>query len=619
MKSSVFIQISLGFTLTIVITVVAYIIVIHKTPNESESEAAEQSFVRSFSDPVWGYRCVDNRCVKTAIETGQEEVWGLQVCRLNCSEPFGTVWPKPTGSVSVGNGLVAIDGRSVEFRSSGTLKGYWDLSAERFRVQLGNKLAGEEANSGGYRMVVELDVKDDSLVLNHDTVESYRLSVGQPVHDQVIVTIEAENYFGARHGLETLAQLIVFDDLSGDLLVMVGAEIQDAPAYPHRGLSLDTVRHYVEVESIKRTIDALAMVKMNVFHWHITDSQSWPLVIKSHPILHTFGAYSRKQIYTAEDVEDIVQYALVRGVRIIPELDAPGHIGEGWEKTGLVSCFNYQPWVQYCEEPPCGQFDPTKEQVYEALEDVYREMNAMFAHSDLFHMGGDEVKISCWNTSTDIQQWMLNQGWGLEEADFLKLWNHFQTNALERLDKSLQDNRPIILWTSRLTDEPYVDQYLDSDRYIIQAWTTADDPIIPKLLQKRFRLIISNYDVLYLDCGFPGWVQGGLNWCAPYSGWQDIYDNDFFAVDPQLSANILGSEAALWTEQADRHTLDSRLWPRLSALAERLWTNPVERWQSAESRMMIHRERLVENGVGADSLQPTWCLQNEGVCPIDRS
>ncbi|XP_053683247.1 chitooligosaccharidolytic beta-N-acetylglucosaminidase [Sabethes cyaneus] len=577
------------------------------------------------SAPVWGYRCVDSRCEKVALDandTAREKAVSLSVCRLYCNEVFGTLWPRPTGEYRRGNNLIHINVYDIQWqwaKAYEALSRNWDSSIERFRGQLMRMVqSGHTLKNGGKRVIVKVAVGADSLVLNYETDESYKLSISAADSGDVAVQIDAANYFGARHGLETLAQLIVFDDIRDELQIVADVEIKDSPAYTHRGVALDTSRNYVDVASIKRTIDTLAMVKMNVFHWHVTDSQSFPLVINSQPILHKYGAYSRKEIYTAEDVADIVQYALVRGIRVIPELDAPAHVGEGWEKTNLTSCFNYQPWVKYCVEPPCGQLDPTKDQVYDVLEDIYREMNAMFSRSDLFHMGGDEVSIGCWNTSVEIQQWMQAKGWGLNEADFLKLWNYFQTNALERLDKSLGDNRPIVMWTSRLTEEPYVDQYLDKNRYIIQIWTTGNDPKLAKLLEKGYRVIISNYDALYLDCGFAGWVQDGNNWCSPYIGWQKVYNNDLKTMGGAYASQVLGAEGALWTEQADQLTLDARLWPRLSALAERLWTDPRGGWHLADSRMLVHRERLVANGIAAESLQPKWCLQNEGNCPIDQ-
>lgn len=169
----------------------------------------------------------------------------------------------------------------------------------------------------------------------------------------------------------------------------------------------------------------------------------------------------------------IYNYALVRGVMVLPEFDAPAHVGEGWQKKGLVSCFNSQPWENYCVEPPCGQLDPTQDKLYDVLEDIYTEMFSLFRNPSVFHMGGDEVSHSCWNSSVSIQNWMKQKGWGLNESDFMKLWGHFQDNALERLDKVSNTKVPIIMWTSRLTDVPYV-SYLDKERYYIQVILTLN-------------------------------------------------------------------------------------------------------------------------------------------------
>lgn len=154
---------------------------------------------------------------------------------------------------------------------------------------------------------------------------------------------------------------------------------------------------------------------------------------------------------------------------VLPEFDAPAHVGEGWQQKNVTACYNAQPWSKFCVEPPCGQLDPSKEALYPILEDIYREYYGLFRDPDVFHMGGDEVSHACWNTSSDIQNFMKVRGWNLQESDFMKLWNHFQSNALERLDKVAKRKVPVIMWTSHLTQVPYVDQYLDKSRYIIQV------------------------------------------------------------------------------------------------------------------------------------------------------
>jgi hexosaminidase len=276
-------------------------------------------------------------------------------------------------------------------------------------------------------------------------------------------------------------------------------------------------------------------------------------------------------------------------------------------------CFKSRPF-QYR-----GQLNPSINELYDVLEDIYRDFIDMFGTLEFFHMGGDEVNLNCWNTSTELRNWMYRQGWDIQEQDYMKLWGYFQEKALERFDKvnPVKSKTPIIMWTSSLTEDPYLTQILDKDRYIIQIWTSGDDPRVLNLLQKNYSLIMSNYDALYLDCGFSSVFANALNWCAPYKGWQKLYENRLDSIAGNYTNQIYGAEAALWSEQIDEKPMESRVWPRLSALAERLWSDPETGWQEAESRMLMHHKRLLEMGIKADRLQPEWCLQNEGDCPIN--
>lgn len=163
-------------------------------------------------------------------------------------------------------------------------------------------------------------------------------------------------------------QIIIYDEITDQIQIPFSLSVSDGPTYPYRGLLLDSGRNYIEIDAIKRTIDAMAASKLNTFHWHITDSQSFPLVSQSNPQLSKLGAYSRSQVYQPSDIAELVTFAKVRGVRVLPEFDAPAHVGEGWQDSGFVVCFNAQPWQQYCVEPPCGQFDPTKPALYDTLE-----------------------------------------------------------------------------------------------------------------------------------------------------------------------------------------------------------------------------------------------------------
>ena len=211
------------------------------------------------------------------------------------------------------------------------------------------------------------------------------------------------------------------------------------------------------------------------------------------------------------------------------------------------------------------------------------------------------------------------------------MWDFYQQESFHRVVKAsleLQlDDPKITLWSSHLTLPQYI-SYLDPALYNIQFWvdsTDFEDPTIKTVAEAGFKMIFSNSDATYLDCGFHSWVSDGLNWCSPYKGWQTVYENDPYriiekhGVSNQMEAkkNVLGGEVAIWTEQTDDMSLMAKVEPRAAAYAERLWRGPsAGKWREAESRMVRHRERLRERGIGADGLVHRWCNQNQGKCVL---
>ena len=193
--------------------------------------------------------------------------------------------------------------------------------------------------------------------------------------------------------------------------------------------------------------------KLNVFHWHLTDTQSFPFVSNREPRMAMYGAYSSSKVYRPEDIRDIVHYATVRGVKVVPEFDAPAHVGSGWEwgptygLGHLVLCLNKQPWGDYCDEPPCGQLNPVNDNIYPILNNIYKDMSELF-RSDIFHMGGDEVHMECWNETQEIRDWLKSKGRGNSEEDFIYLWSYFQNRSLSQLNEAYANQQPVILWTS---------------------------------------------------------------------------------------------------------------------------------------------------------------------------
>jgi len=495
-------------------------------------------------------------------------------------------------------------------------------------------------------MTVHLEIRDKRtayLSLN-TSVEEYTLNLRLDSNG-ISVVISGETFFGIRNGLETLSQLIDYDEERDSLQVVAQAVIADKPAYPYRGLIIDTSRNFMTVKALERTLCGMAASKLNTLHWHITDSNSFPMYLNSLPKMSYYGAHEHRQIYYPEDIQHIVRFGRVRGIRVLPELDAPAHVGNGWEwgqedNLGkLAVCVAQEPWQKYCVQPPCGQLNIANPNIYVVLKKIYREMIKNFGHLDIFHYGGDEVNVNCWNSSTEVHDWMKAKGYARTNQDYYKEWSVFQDKAFTEFTAA-NEGKPVpgILWTSHLTEKDHTDRYLDRNKYIIQIWSKQDDPLIEELLRKQYRVIFTNWDSNYLDCGFGHWIKDGVNWCSPFKEWQKFYN-----AGPRRIANaamskaktrpedvttsrqsqvyqreqLLGGEAAMWSEQVDDNNLDSRVWPRTAALAERLWTDPDSDWRAAEIRFINHRQRLAKRGVRADRVQPQWCHQNQGLCYLN--
>ncbi|KAG0721719.1 Chitooligosaccharidolytic beta-N-acetylglucosaminidase [Chionoecetes opilio] len=582
----------------------------------------------------WGWQCEFGRCVKKEI-AHQEGLSTLNTCKLTCGSS-GALWPIPS-QVKIEDQLSLFLPNNIDFQFNcpnevvNLMNEAGDIFKDNILRYHPEYSDGHvpwtgpwDASTESHILYVNGLVTGDAVSLNLNTDESYQLNVTTS-DDFTTATIVAASFFGARHALETLSQLIEYHETS-DALMVVAAQIEDSPVFPYRGILLDTSRNFVSVATLERTLDAMGASKLNTLHWHITDTHSFPLVLESLPNMAAYGAYSSRQVYTFKQVVDLKEYARVRGVRLLPELDAPAHVGNGWQwghEAGLgdlAVCVNQEPWQEYCVEPPCGQLNLANPSMYHVLGQLYVELVKLFSPLDMFHFGGDEVNMHCWNASKEISDWMIENDFGVDEEAYFKQWAVFQQRARELfLEATGEEEIQGVLFTSGLTAAENLENYVNSSQYIIQIWTAKDDPVIKDVLTRGYKVIFSNYDAWYLDCGMGAWVGEGNNWCSPYKGWQTVYDNSPYDIAYSLTGSqhtdlILGGEATLWTEQADDATIDSKLWPRSAALAERLWSNPASGWYAAETPFVNHRQRLVKRGIQAERLQPEWCHQNEGLC-----
>lgn len=367
--------------------------------------------------------------------------------------------------------------------------------------------------------------------------EAYTLTV---MPDKI--TLAAENDLGVLRGLATLQQLVSID---ADGYYIPALVINDKPRFPWRGLLLDVSRHFFSVDVVKKQLDLLALVKMNVLHLHLSDDQGFRIECQSYPKLHEMG--SDGQFYTQEEMRGLIRYADERGIRIIPEFDLPGHstswyIGYPEFSSGSTATWGgpYKIDRRFGRNSPV--MNPTKEEVYQFLEAFFKEMGELFP-DEYLHIGGDENNGKQWAVNPDIQAFMKANNYPTKEA----LQNYFNTRLLEILTKN---KKKMMGW-----DEIFVEGVPKT--IMIQSWQGRE--AMYKAARKGYTTILSHG--FYLDL-HQSTEQHYLVEPVP----------DSVKISAQEAKNILGGEACMWSEWVNAENLDSRLWTRCAAIAERLWS-----------------------------------------------
>jgi hexosaminidase len=368
------------------------------------------------------------------------------------------------------------------------------------------------------------------LLPNED--ESYSLSVG-PAR----VSLTAATDIGVLRGLETLLQLLCADE-AGYYFPCV--DITDKPRFTWRGLLIDVGRHFQPVDVIKRNLDAMAAVKMNVFHWHLTEDQGFRVESKVFPKLHQLG--SDGMFYTQAQIRDVIDYAADRGIRVMPEFDIPGH-STSW--FAAYPEFSSAPG-SYAIERKFGvfgpAFNPADERIYPFFDAFLKEMSALFPDPYL-HIGGDEVEGHQWDANPAIQAFKKKNGL----ADNGALQAYFNKRLLKILTKH---GKKMVGW-----DEIF-QPGLPTD-IVIHSW--RGQKALVEAAQKGYQGILSNgYYIDLCQTAEAHYLNDPLPQDSP--------------LDDRQKGLVLGGEATMWSELVTPETIDSRIWPRTAAIAERLWS-----------------------------------------------
>ncbi len=472
------------------------------------------------------------------------------------------------------------------------------------------------------KLLVLLTDASETLSLTTDEAYSIRLYTSS-------IHLIAQNVYGALRGLETLSQYVTFDyERTRYVLPNFPLLIEDSPAFPHRGLSFDTARHFFPLPFIFHLLDAMSFSKLNVLHWHMVDGQSFPLISPSHPSLSK-GAFSSSERYTLRHIRSVVRYAKDRGIRVIVELDTPSHC-TSWG-IGMPSLLPANFTIACPEQADCVSkadakcnvpLDPSNKDVISIIEDIWRDLlfgtnertekenisredednkeeedneeeegregegEVMGVVEDEFiHMGGDEPHVECWQMSSDIRHFMAKHKLSTMEellSDFLLRINRIA----ERLRKTA------IVWEEAYSHNPSA----FSPSTVVNLWRIPSTPtLLSDLTRSGTRVIVNT--MMYLD-----WQD---------LAWRDIFHLNWLKSSTPLTKEqmsfILGGEVSVWSERIDPSTMDMQVWPRAAVAADLFWRNGANAQNVTENDAQIMLEELrcvlLRRGIAASPLR----------------
>ena len=474
-------------------------------------------------------------------------------------DPRHTLMPVPA-TLAWGEGRLRLDSAFTVTIGSPAGDGRLARGVARFRDRLG-RATGLLMGRGKVGLVVQVKGPGEKIQSPAED-ESYVLEV-RPSG----ATLEAPTTVGALRGLETVLQLVEADS-AGWWIPAV--RIADRPRFAWRGLLIDVGRHWEPPEAIERQLDGMAAVKLNVFHWHLSDDQGFRVESRRFPRLQ--GEGSDSLFYTQGQVREIVAYARDRGIRVVPEFDMPGH-STAW----FVGYPRYASAPgPYAIERRFGvfapTFDPTREETYRFLDGFVAEMATLFPDR-YWHIGGDEVEGSQWKSNPRIRAFMRTHR--LADNAALQAWFNRRLSAM-----LTRHGRRMVGWDEIL--HPALPKST-----VVQSW--RGQAALGRSVGEGYSGILS-----------AGYYIDQLTSAESHYLVDPIPEGS--TVTGEAAARVLGGEACMWGEHITPETIDSRIWPRLAAIAERLWS-PREVRDVADMyrRLAVMRIRLEALGLGHES------------------
>ena len=448
------------------------------------------------------------------------------------TQPQLNLMPMPS-VVQAGTGQLSID-RTFSVSVTGFHDATLERGIDRF-VSLLSRRTGLSLNHDAVK------VASPTLLIHAEHSREEVQKVGEDESYELIVEqsgakLTAPNPLGILHGLQTFLQLV---ETAGKGFAVPAVTIKDQPRFAWRGLLIDVSRHFIPLDVLKRNLDGMAAVKMNVMHWHLSDDQGFRVESKLFPKLHEMG--SEGLFYKQDEIREFLAYAHDRGIRVVPEFDVPGH-SRSWFVGYPELASGPGPYTLWGGgiDPI---MDPTQESTYKFLDKFIAEMAKLFPDA-YFHIGGDEVDGKQWDANPKIQAFIHAHG--------MKNNQDLQAYFNQRLQKILaKHHKTMVGW----------DEVLHPDlpkTIVVQSWR-GQQSLAAAARQGYTGLLSFGY---YLD----------LMWPAAQHYAVDPMSGDAATLTPEEKTRILGGEACMWAEWVSPENIDSHIWPRNAAVAERLWS-----------------------------------------------
>lgn len=431
-------------------------------------------------------------------------------------------------------------------------------------LSLGENLLSSEAQEDFLSFCAMSEGKENIIFKTDPSLgeEEYILTSGERI------TVTASAAAGQLYALETLKQIIFQSD--GDIPYF---EIKDKPKYKLRGILLDSGRYFFPVEDVKRIIRRMALHKLNLLHFHITEDQGWRIEIKKYPLLTEYGSVRKKTnfnhtphggFYTQEDIKEIVAYAHAFCIKVMPEFDIPGHSRAAIACYNELTCFPRRLPVATHWGVKHDVLCVGKDKTIAFVKDIFDELFELFPDK-YYHIGGDEVPKHRWNLCPECQKKIKELG--LKNSEHLQFWF---MNEMKEYCKA--HGKQVFMWSWELEDDSLIDTDLGFTK--CGEMETGDRPFID-----------TSTSAYYID--FP-YGYTSLKKCADHE---------------LLSGNCLGAEGTLWSEYIpDMKTADRLAFPRTACISQNSWNGSCS-WDMIKDKLGFYYSYLDKNSIGYSDIK----------------